>query len=222
MTTFTMYSNYLYLSTDDAAAQFSAAPPICPGAASTFSCNVGGDITSITTWRVGGSSECSLLHRNAGDTDTCGPGNVFMATAGTGFGTAAILFSSTLSVTATPALNGTLIECFGPGSGGDLGNRVGSSMIHVLGQWRSHSCKVLKFYCFVRCFWIIIYCVFTLSLHMESTNSIRSIPAKISCNDLHCEYSVFLSLIPPPPDGLVQIGWQIFANLIIESEDSLC
>lgn len=104
--------------------------PLCPGAVSTFNCTVGGDITSITTWRVDGSSNCFLLQIDSDVTSSCGPGNVFTATAGTGFGTAATLFSSSLSVTATPAL----IECFGPGSVGDLGNRVGGSMIRVLGQ----------------------------------------------------------------------------------------
>ena len=93
----------------------------------------------VTTWRVNGSSECPLLHSSSSVTSTCGAGIAFMATAGTGFGTSATSFSSTLSVTATPALDGTLVECFGPGSVGDLGNRVGGSAVHVLGQQRSYT-----------------------------------------------------------------------------------
>ena len=88
----------------------------------------------VTTWRVGWSSECPLLHGGTAPS-VCGPGNHFTATPETGFGTSATSFSSSLNVTATPALNGTLIECFGPGSGGgDRGNRVGDSAIHVVGQ----------------------------------------------------------------------------------------
>ena len=95
----------------------------------------------VTTWRVNGSSECPLIHSSSSVTSTCGAGIAFMATAGTGFGTSATSFSSTLSDTATPELDGTLIECFGPGTrGGDLGNRVGDSAIHVLGQQRSYTC----------------------------------------------------------------------------------
>lgn len=89
----------------------------------------------VTTWRVDESSQCPLLHSSSSVTSTCGPvGNAFTATSGTGFGTSATSFSSTLSVTATPELDGTLIECFGPGSVGDLGNKVGSSTIQILGQ----------------------------------------------------------------------------------------
>ena len=87
----------------------------------------------LTTWKVGRSSACPLLHRGTTSL-SCGPGNAFTGTSGTGFGVSTTSFSSSLSVTATPALNGTLIECFGPGSGGDLGNRVGGSAIHVVGQ----------------------------------------------------------------------------------------
>ena len=86
----------------------------------------------VTTWRVGGSDECPLLHGQTAPS-FCGPGNNFTATPETGFGTSATSFTSTLTVNATPALNGTLSECFGAGSGGDLGNRIGGSDIQVIG-----------------------------------------------------------------------------------------
>jgi len=125
----------LLLSADAAAGQFTTAPPTCPGDTIIYNCTVAGAFRMFTTWKVGGSSDCSLVHSSSSVTSTCGAGNGFRARAGTGFGTIAASFSSTLSVTATPALNGTLIECFGPGSlGGDLGNRVGDSVIRVLGQ----------------------------------------------------------------------------------------
>ena len=119
---------------DAAAGQFTAAPPTCPGGTISFRCIVGGDNTMQTTWRVGGRSECPLVHRGTTSL-SCGPSNAFTAKSVTGFGTNTAPFLSSLSVTATPALNGTLIECFGPGrGGGDLGNRVGDSAIQVLGQ----------------------------------------------------------------------------------------
>ena len=88
----------------------------------------------VTTWRVDESSQCPLLHSSSSVISTCGSGNAYTATSGTGFGTSATSFSSALSVTATPALNGTLIECFGPGTVGDLGNTVGGSTFRILGQ----------------------------------------------------------------------------------------
>ena len=84
----------------------------------------------VTNWRVNGSGRCQLLHRGYTSLN-CGP---FTATSGPGFGTNAASFSSTLNATATPELDGTLIECFGPGTNGDLGESVGAGIIHVLGQ----------------------------------------------------------------------------------------
>ena len=52
----------------------------------------------------------------------------------TGFGTSATSFTSTLSGTATPALNGTLVECFGPALSRDAGNVVGNSTLQIVGQ----------------------------------------------------------------------------------------
>ena len=54
----------------------------------------------------------------------------------------ATFFSSTLNGTATPTLNGTLVECFGPANNIDPGDRVGSSTIQILGQWSS-ICRIL-------------------------------------------------------------------------------
>ena len=116
------------------AGQFTAAPPTCPGDTFTFRCTVTGDRSGVTIWRVGGSSECFLAHSTAGATSTCGAGSAFRATSGPEFGTRATSFSSTLSGTATSALNGTLVECFGPNLARDPGNIVGSSTLQVLGK----------------------------------------------------------------------------------------
>ena len=91
-------------------------------------------MTGFTIWRVGGSSECNLLHSST-SSSICGPGNVFTARVETGFGqgTNATSFSSTLSGTADPGLNGTLVECFGPANNVDPGNRVGDSILYIIG-----------------------------------------------------------------------------------------
>ena len=125
----------LYFSPGDVACQFTAAPPACSGSTLTFRCTVVGSGTTL--WRVNGSSNlCTLVHLST-STDTCGPSgrtDTFMAILETGFGTNSPSYSSTLSGTASSALDGTLVECFGPVSSLDSGNRVGSSTIQVLGQ----------------------------------------------------------------------------------------
>ena len=78
-----------------------------------------------------GSSECSLLHSTSYN-DSCGSWSAFTAKSGTGFGTNATSFTSTLSGTATLALDGTLVECSGP----DLDRvAVGSSELQILGWY---------------------------------------------------------------------------------------
>ena len=81
---------------------------------------------------MGGSSgsECFLLHNNPSDTDVCGSGSVFTARFDA---TSANSFSSTLSGTATLALDGTLVECFGPVFSRDAGNMVGNSTLRIVG-----------------------------------------------------------------------------------------
>ena len=116
------------------AGQFTAAPPTCPGDTFTFICNVIGDRNGITIWRVGRSSECSLVHNTADDPSPCGSGSPFIVTTGTGFGTSATSFTSTLSGTATSELNGTVVECFGPAWSRNAGNVVGNSTLQILGQ----------------------------------------------------------------------------------------
>ena len=81
----------------------------------------------------GGTSECSLLHSTASAPGPCGSRSPFNVTTGTGFGTNATSYSSTLSGTATPALNGTLVECFGPGLAREPENMVGKNAIQILG-----------------------------------------------------------------------------------------
>ena len=91
-------------------------------------------MNGVTIWRVGGSSECTLPHSTAGATSTCGPGGAFTATSGPEFGTGATSYSSTLSGTATSALDVTLVECFGPAFSRDPGNIVGNSALQILGK----------------------------------------------------------------------------------------
>ena len=122
----------LYFFPGDVAGQFISAPPACSGSTLTFRCIVAGSGTTL--WRVNGSSDlCSLAHLSTSP-DSCGSSDTFTASPMTGFGTSSPSYSSTLSGTATSTLDGTLVECFGPVSSLDSGNRVGSSTIHILGQ----------------------------------------------------------------------------------------
>ena len=107
--------------------------PTCPGDTFTFRCNVSGDRNGFTFWRVNGSSECALQHGST--SPTCNPSDAFTARSRTGFGMiGATLFSSILSGTASPTLNGTLVECFGPANNVDPGNRVGSNTLQIKGM----------------------------------------------------------------------------------------
>ena len=116
----------------DVNGQFTAAPPTCLGDTFTFRCTVTGDRSGLTIWRVGGSSECTLVHRST-SSSICGPDDTFTAVFGAGFGTHGPSFISTLSGILTPAMNGALIECFGPGLARDAENRVGDSILQTLG-----------------------------------------------------------------------------------------
>ena len=121
----------------NATGQFFTASPTCPGDTFTFGCTLVGDPSGITTWRVDGSSECALVHRST-SSSLCGPNDAFTARSGAGFGTSdATSFTSTLSGTADPALNGTLVQCFGSVNSVDPGNHVGNSTLKILGQFRS-------------------------------------------------------------------------------------
>ena len=79
------------------------------------------------------------------DPRSCGNSSDFIVTTGTGFGTNATSFSSTLSGTAIPALDGTLVECFGRDAGQDVENMVGNSTLQILGQYQYHVCLLLPF-----------------------------------------------------------------------------
>ena len=136
-----------FLPSGDVAGQLTVAPFTCPDDTFTFTCNVTGGVTGFTTWRVGGRSECVLVHRSS-SSSICGPGHVFTANSGAEFGpeTSATSFTSTLSGTAAPALNGTLVECFGPANNVNPGNLVGNTnliVIGVLSLIRSSHCHVL-------------------------------------------------------------------------------
>ena len=130
------YMYWFCISPGHVAGQFTAAPPTCPGDTFIFRCIVTGDRSGITTWRVGGSSECILAHSTAGATSMCGPNNAaFTATSGAEFGTNGPSFLSTLSGIATSELDGTLIECFGPHLARVAENMVGKRTLQVLGQY---------------------------------------------------------------------------------------
>ena len=105
----------LYFSPVDVSGQFTAPLLICPGDTFTFRCTVAEDWNGFTIWRVNGSSECILIHRIMSSL-LC---DVFTARSETGFGTSSTSFSSTLSGTTNLALNGTLVECFGPANNVD-------------------------------------------------------------------------------------------------------
>ena len=114
------------------AGQFYPAPPTCPGSTITFRCTVTGSGTTL--WRVNGSSNlCALSHLTTGNA-SCGPiegSHAFTAAPGIGFGRGGPSFSSTLS---GPALDGTVVECFGPAATLDPKDRVGDSTIQTIGQ----------------------------------------------------------------------------------------
>ena len=114
--------------------QFTPASPTCPSHNFTFACNVTGDINGFTTWKVNNDSECILPHRSNSH-PICGPNMAFRATPGTGFRENATSFTSTLSGTAAPALNSTLVECFGPDNNVDPGNLVGKGILKLIGQF---------------------------------------------------------------------------------------
>ena len=134
-----LYEQYCILSPGDVAGQFTAAPPTCPGDTFTFRCNVTGDMSGETRWLMNRNIECALQHWTS-STTTCGH-DVFTATSRTGFGTNGPIFTSTLSGTATPSLNGTLVECFGPARNVNPGNKVGDSNLLITGQYHKSKFK---------------------------------------------------------------------------------
>ena len=122
----------------DAAGQFTAAPSTCPGDTFTFSCTVVGSKSGFTIWRVGGSTECSLVHKTPPPYSTiCGSHNVYTAMSGTGFATSGPSFTSTLNGTANLTMDSTQVECFGPANNADPGNRVNGSTLKILGLYNA-------------------------------------------------------------------------------------
>ena len=124
---------FFFDTSGDVAGQFTAPPPTFPGVTFTFRCTVTG--SGSTQWRVNGSSNlCTLPHVSSGNVSICTPSGAshpFTATPESGFGTSGP-FTSTLSATADPVLDGTLVECFGPGNNVDQGNRVGNGTIQIV------------------------------------------------------------------------------------------
>ena len=99
-------------------------------------------MSGITIWRVGGSTDCPLLHRSATSSTICN--YTFTAKPGTGYGTSATSFTSTLNGTADPALNGTLVECFGPANSVEPENRIDEGTLQILGTCKY--CGILSQY----------------------------------------------------------------------------
>ena len=128
------YNAFIGLHAADVAGQFTAAPPTCSGSTFTFRCTVTGDMNGVTIWRVGGNSECPLPH-SSNSSSICGPSDVFTARSSTGFATSATSFSSTLSGTATPALDGTLVECFQQAASLQQRSKINSTTLILLGQY---------------------------------------------------------------------------------------
>ena len=118
----------------DVAGQLTADLVTCPGEIFTFRCNVTGNMSGYTIWRVNGNSQCALLHRST-SSSICGPGNAFRARPGIEFATSATTYSSTLSGTRNFTLNGTLVECFGPANNVEPRNMVGRNTLQILGQY---------------------------------------------------------------------------------------
>ena len=77
---------------------------------------------------------CQLEHRSVSSGSFCGPESLFTADGGDGFGTDGPSFISTLYATASPRLNGMLVECFGPnGVNLEPSNLVGSGTVKIIG-----------------------------------------------------------------------------------------
>ena len=88
-----------------------------------------------TIWKVNGSTECPLLHRSKTSSTVCHPSNAFTAMPGSGYTTNATSFTSTLSGTADPALDGTLVECFGPNNNVQPKNKIDEGTLQILSTY---------------------------------------------------------------------------------------
>ena len=100
----------------------------CLGDEVTFSCTVIDSLASqATIWTVdttNTSEVCGLAHTVGGDDDKCGP-----FTAELGVERPGNCYPSTLRVTATQAVNDTLIQCFSPTQ--IQSDRVGSGRLLI-------------------------------------------------------------------------------------------
>ena len=77
---------------------------------------------------------CQLEHRSGSSGSFCGSESLFTAEGGDGFGTDGPSFISTLYATASPRLNGMLVECFGlDGVNLEPYNLVGSGTVQIIG-----------------------------------------------------------------------------------------
>ena len=77
---------------------------------------------------------CRLEHRSVSSGSFCRPESLFTAEGGDGFGIDGPSFISILHATASPRLNGMLVECFGPdGVNLEPYNLVGSGPVKIIG-----------------------------------------------------------------------------------------
>ena len=98
---------------------------------------------------------CALPHSTANDPHPCWEDSPFTVTYGPEFGTNATFFTSVLGGTVTPALEGTLVECFGPAYSRTVDHIVGNSTLQVVGKYLTYLVRVQQ---------NASICVITLSL----------------------------------------------------------
>ena len=108
--------------------------PTCPGNAFTFDCTVMpmSGMNAVILWRINNTTDLCIVSQISTNTDDCGQNDAFTASPGTSNATS---FSSTLSATADPELDGLLVECFGPvNDKQNMDNKVGEHPIQIVGQ----------------------------------------------------------------------------------------
>ena len=126
--------------------QFS--PPsgdICPGSDIEFSCVGNSLLTSTTRWEItpdgGGDRACTVSHNIPGETDNCGPGDIFSSSL---TGQTGLNYTSSLRAEDVPlSLNWTVVECV---DGADL-QTIGSTTICIVGKHDPFHCVYVSQFC---------------------------------------------------------------------------
>ena len=100
---------------------------MCPGEEAVFSCTVIDDGSGLIRWTANTTgNDCINVLAITDSVDTCG---AFMAVHGSPVSTCNC-YHSNLIVTASPAVDNSFIQCFGPG----LNDQVGSATLSVIGM----------------------------------------------------------------------------------------